>query len=104
LEFLERLAAAKSNRPEHGDARQIYERQVKPTQIDLRRVAAHYAVASLFDAFGHEDRVYCYRVRQDDFETFRAGRAKMAVGAITVTSLITRAEATFAFAVIHLGA
>jgi alpha-amylase/alpha-mannosidase (GH57 family) len=103
LEFLERLAAAKSNRPEHGDARQIYERQVKPTAIDLRRVAAHYAVASLFDAFAHEDRVYCYRVRQDDFETFRAGRAKMAVGAITVTSLITREEAVFEFAVIHLG-
>ena len=103
LEFLEKLAAARSNRPEHGDARQIYERQVKPTQIDLRRVAAHYAVASLFDSFAHEDRVYCYRVRQDDFETFRAGRAKMAVGAITVTSLITREETAFEFAVIHLG-
>ena len=103
LEFLERLADARSNRPEHGDARQIYERQVKPTAIDLRRVAAHYAVASLFDSFAHEDRVYCYRVRQDDFETFRAGRAKMAVGAITVTSLITREEAAFEFAVIHLG-
>jgi hypothetical protein len=76
---------------------------VKPTQIDLRRVAAHYAVASLFDSFAHEDRVYCYRVRQDDFETFRAGRAKMAVGAITVTSLVTREDAVFEFAVIHLG-
>jgi alpha-amylase/alpha-mannosidase (GH57 family) len=103
LEFLERVAAATSNRPEHGDARQIYERQVKPTAINLRRVASHYAVASLFDNFAYEDRVYCYRVRQDDFETFRAGRAKMAVGAITVTSLITREEAAFEFAVIHLG-
>jgi alpha-amylase/alpha-mannosidase (GH57 family) len=103
LEFLQRVAAARSNRPEHGDGRQIYERQVKPTQIDLRRVAMHYAVASLFDSFAHEDRVYCYRVRQDDFETFRAGRAKMAVGAINVTSLITREEAAFEFAVIHLG-
>jgi alpha-amylase/alpha-mannosidase (GH57 family) len=103
LEFLGRVAAARSNRPEHGDARQIYERQVKATQIDLRRVAAHYAVASLFDSFAHEDRVYCYRVRQDDFETLRAGRAKMAVGAITVTSLITREDATYEFAVIHLG-
>lgn len=103
LEFLERLGKAHSNRPEQGDARQIYERQVKPAAVDLRRVAAHYAVASLFDSFAHEDRVYCYRVRQDDFETFRAGRAKMAVGAITVTSLITREEAAFEFAVIHLG-
>jgi len=103
LDFLERVGAARSNRPEHGDGRQIYERQVKPTRIDLRRVAAHYAVLSLFDSFAHEDKVYCYRVRQDDFESFRAGRSKMAAGAITITSLITREEASFEFAVLHLG-
>jgi alpha-amylase/alpha-mannosidase (GH57 family) len=103
LEFLVRIASARSNLPQHGDARQIYEREVKPMRIDLRRVAAHYAVASLFDNFAHDDRVYCYRVRQNDFESFRAGRAKMAVGSITVTSLITREELSFEFAVIHLG-
>jgi len=103
LDFLERLGRARSNLPEHGDGRQIYEREVKPTRLDLRRVAAHYAVASLFDNFNHEDNVYCYRVRQNDFESLRAGRAKMAVGSITVTSLITREEAEYEFTVIHLG-
>ena len=103
LEFLERVAAARSNLPQRGDGRQIYEREVKPMRIDLRRVAAHYAVASLFDNFAHDDRVYCYRVRQNDFESFRAGRARMAIGSITVTSLITREEASFEFTVIHLG-
>lgn len=103
LEFLRRVQGARSNLPQHGDARQIYEREVKPTRLDLRRVAAHYAVASLFDNFTHDDLVYCYRVRQNDFESFRAGRAKMAMGSITVTSLITREEASFDFSVIHLG-
>lgn len=103
LEFLERIGSARSNLPQRGDARQIYEREVKPTRLDLRRVAAHYAVASLFDNFAHEDRVYCYQVRQDDFESFRAGRAKMAIGSITVTSCITREQASFEFTVIHLG-
>ncbi|MBV8543115.1 MAG: DUF3536 domain-containing protein, partial [Acidobacteria bacterium] len=103
LEFLRRIAAAKSNLPQRGDARQIYELEVKPTRLDLRRVAAHYAVASLFDNFAHDDRVYCYRVRQNDFESFRAGRARMAIGSITVISLITREEASFEFTVIHLG-
>jgi len=103
LEFLRRIAAARSNLPQHGDARQIYELEVKPTRLDLRRVAAHYAVASLFDNFAHDDRVYCYRVRQNDFESFRAGRARMAIGSITVTSLVTREEASFEFTVIHLG-
>ncbi|HEX7680073.1 MAG TPA: DUF3536 domain-containing protein [Thermoanaerobaculia bacterium] len=103
LAFLERLASAHSNLPQHGDGRQIYEREVRPVRIDLRRVAAHYAVASLFDNFAHDDRVYCYRVRQNDFESFRAGRARMAIGSITVTSLITREESSFEFTVIHLG-
>ncbi|MEA2337980.1 MAG: hypothetical protein QOE82_1987, partial [Thermoanaerobaculia bacterium] len=103
LEFLRRVASAKSNLPQHGDARQIYELEVKPTRLDLRRVAAHYAVASLFDNFAHDDRVYCYRVRQNDFESFRAGRARMAIGSITVMSLITREEAEYEFTVIHLG-
>ena len=103
LEFLSRVAKAQSNLPNRGDGRQIYEREVKPTRLDLRRVAAHYAVASLFDNFSHEDAVYCYRVRQEDFDMFRAGRAKMAVGAITVTSMITHEVASFDFTVIHLG-
>jgi hypothetical protein len=103
LEFLQRIASARSNLPLRGDARQIYELEVKPTRLDLRRVAAHYAAASLFDNFAHDDRVYCYRVQQNDFESFRAGRARMAIGSITVTSLITREEASFEFAVIHLG-
>jgi alpha-amylase/alpha-mannosidase (GH57 family) len=102
-EFLARIASARSNLAHRGDAGQIYEREVKPTRVDLRRVAAHYAVASLFDNFAHDDRVYCYRVQQTDFESFRAGRARMAIGALTVTSLITHEEASFDFTVIHLG-
>jgi hypothetical protein len=103
LDFLQKVGGARSNLPAQGDARQIYEREVKPMRIDLRRVASHYAVASLFDNFSSEERIYCYRVRQEDFETYRAGRAKMAIGSITVTSMITREEARFEFMVIHLG-
>jgi len=103
LTFLELLAHARSNLAQHGDGRQIYEREVRPVRLDLRRVAAHYAVASLFDNFAHDDRVYCYRVQQNDFETFRAGRARMAIGSIVVTSLITREQESFEFTVIHLG-
>jgi alpha-amylase/alpha-mannosidase (GH57 family) len=103
LDFLNRISKAQSNISSHGDARQIYDHQVKATRLDIRRVASHYAVASLFDNFSHEDLVYCYRVRQEDFDIYRAGRAKMALGWITITSLITRETASYEFAVIHLG-
>ena len=102
-ELLTRLAPAQSNLRDKGTARDIYLTEVAPTRLDLPRVAAHYAVASLFDNFAPEAKVYCYRVTQSDYETDRAGRARMAIGSITVESLITREEARFDFAVLHLG-
>jgi len=102
-ELLIRLAPAQSNLRDKGTAREIYLTEVMPTRLDLSRVAAHYAVASLFDNFAPEAKVYCYRVTQSDYDTDRAGRSRMAVGSITVESLITREEARFDFAVLHLG-
>jgi alpha-amylase/alpha-mannosidase (GH57 family) len=101
-ELLMRLDRARSNLPQHGTARQIYERDVIPMRLDLARVAAHYAVASLFDSFDDEATVYCYRVTRRDLEQQRSGRARMAVARITVASLITREEAEFELSVLHL--
>jgi hypothetical protein len=102
-ELLTRLAPAQSNLRDKGNARDIYLNEVIPTRLDLSRVAAHYAVASLFDNFPPVANVYCYRVTQNDYETDRAGRARMGIGSITVESLITREEARFDFGVLHLG-
>ncbi len=102
-EFVKRIEAAQSNVAENGTARNIYERDVVAARLDLERVAAHYAVASLFDNFDDEARIYCYDVVRRDFDIQRAGRARLAVGAITVRSTITLDEAPFDFAVLHLG-
>jgi alpha-amylase/alpha-mannosidase (GH57 family) len=102
-EFLRIVGDAHSNVPERGTARDIYEREVIPMRVDLERVAAHYAVASLFDNFDDDARIYCYDVIRRDFEIQKAGRARLAVGAITVRSIITCEEAPFDFAVLHLG-
>ncbi len=102
-EFLRILAGAQSNLAERGTARDIYEGEVLPMRIDLERVASHYAVASLFDTFDDEARIYCYEVTRRDFEIQKAGRARLAIGAINVRSLITFEEAPFDFAILHLG-
>ncbi|HEX3581722.1 MAG TPA: DUF3536 domain-containing protein, partial [Thermoanaerobaculia bacterium] len=102
-DFMERLAPAMSNLPDRGSARDIYERDVLPTRLDLARVASHYAVASLFDHFDDDADVYCYRVQRHDFDVFRAGRARMAIASITVMSMITRETQSYSFAVLHLG-
>lgn len=101
--FLERLAPAQSNVPQHGSGRDIYETDVQPTRLDLSRVAAHYAVASLFDNFDDDADVYCYRVFRHAFAIHKAGRARLAIGTVTVRSQITHEQADFDFAVLHLG-
>ena len=101
--FLERLEPAQSNVPEHGSGRDIYLADVLPTRLDLSRVAAHYAVASLFDNFDDDATVYCYHVFRHAFAIHKAGRARLAIGTITVRSRITHEQADFDFAVLHLG-
>jgi alpha-amylase/alpha-mannosidase (GH57 family) len=102
-EFADRLEPSVSNVPERGTARRIYEEEVIPSRLDLARVAAHYAVLSLFDTFDDEERLYCYEVVRHGFEIHKAGRTRLAIGSITVRSLITCEIASFELAALHLG-
>jgi alpha-amylase/alpha-mannosidase (GH57 family) len=101
--FIERLAASRSNVAERGTAREIYEREVSPARLDLTRVAAHYAVLSLFDTFDDQTRIYCYEVMRRDLEIHKSGRVRLAVGSIQVRSTITHETAWFELAALHLG-
>jgi alpha-amylase/alpha-mannosidase (GH57 family) len=101
--LLSRLERAHSNVLGRGTGRQIYEREVIPATLDLSRVAAHYAVLSLFDTFDVEARIYCYEVVRRDLEIHKAGRARLAIGSIEVRSIITRESASFELAALHLG-
>jgi hypothetical protein len=102
-QFLERLEQAKSNIPEHGDGRRIFEKFVKPAMVDLLTVGAHYAVSSLFEDYQVQDRIFCYTVDREDYRLAEAGKARLAVGRIQVTSDITWNSAALSFAVLHLG-
>jgi alpha-amylase/alpha-mannosidase (GH57 family) len=102
-ELMQRLERADSNVPERGNGSEIYSREVVPARLDLSRVAAHYAVLSLFDTFDVDAHIYCYSVTRRDLEIHKAGRARLAVGAIEVRSIITHETASFEFAALHLG-
>jgi hypothetical protein len=102
-EFLARLAHAKSNLPEHGDGAQIYEKFVKPTMVDLHKVAAHYAISSMFQPDGGNERIYCYSAKREDFRTFDTGRMRMALGRSRFTSEVTQDSSELTFGVIHFG-
>jgi alpha-amylase/alpha-mannosidase (GH57 family) len=101
--FLDRLAAAKSNIPGHGDGRAIYEKFVKPAMVDRKKVAAHYALRSLFEPYADEERVYCYKVRREDEERLDAGRSKLVIGRARIKSEITQESEILSFGALHMG-
>jgi alpha-amylase/alpha-mannosidase (GH57 family) len=101
--FLSLLESAKSNLPEHRDGRHIYEKFVKPTMVDLHKVGAHYAVSSLFENYGDSAEIYCYQVEREDYRLLPAGKKRLALGRVRITSEITRESADVTFGVLHFG-
>lgn len=102
-DFLETLARATSNLPEHKNGAEVYQKFVKPAMVDLMRVGAHYAVSSLFEDYAESSQVYSYMAHRQFFNRREAGRQKMAIGKATLRSRITWAEGAIGFAVLHLG-
>jgi alpha-amylase/alpha-mannosidase (GH57 family) len=102
-QFMEHLSRAHSNIPQMGDGRRIFERFVKPSGLDLEKVAAHYAISSLFKDYPAEAAIFCYSASRQAYDNAEAGKAKLAVGRVTIASNITRETATFHFGVLHFG-
>ena len=102
-EFLQHLARAKSNLPEHGDGAKIYEKWVKPAVIDIERVGGHYAISSLFESYPDKTRIYCYDVERLRYSVEAEGKIRLATGCARFRSAITEESADLDFTVLHLG-
>ncbi|HEV3511131.1 MAG TPA: DUF3536 domain-containing protein [Candidatus Sulfotelmatobacter sp.] len=102
-EFEQQLAKAKSNLPEHADGARIYEKWVKPAVVDIKRVAAHYAISSLFESYPDKARIYCYEVERLRYALDAEGKMRLATGSAQFRSAITTESADLDFSVLHLG-
>jgi alpha-amylase/alpha-mannosidase (GH57 family) len=102
-EFLNRLEMVRSNIPEFGNGRGIYEHFVRPAMLDLPGVAAHYAISSFFEGYEQSGSIYSYRARLRDVNVVEREKVKLAAGTVVITSLITHAQLDFDFAVVHAG-
>ncbi|MBD2101713.1 DUF3536 domain-containing protein [Leptolyngbya sp. FACHB-261] len=102
-EFVERLKTAPSNVEHFGSGEQVYHHLVKPFQVSLEQVAAHYAISSLFNSYPRDHQLYCYQVHQGDYQLASMGSLTLAVGQIQLVSEITGESADLMFAVLHLG-
>jgi hypothetical protein len=102
-DFLQRLERARSNVKSQGSGRDLYDRHVRPARVDLAKVAAHFAVSSLFQDYPNPAKVYCYAVERENGRTLRAGQARLLVGKASLTSERTGKTGLFAFGVLHFG-
>jgi len=100
-EFLKRLESAPSN--VFKDGREVFEKFVQPTRVDLLRVGAHYAVSSLFEKYPITSRIYCYTVEQIETDRQDAGKLKLAIGRSHITSGLTLTKKDIEYVAIHLG-
>ena len=100
--FGDRLARARSNLAELGNGRDIYEKFVRPARVGWERVGAHYAVSSIFANYPERASIYCYETEQKSFQAFDAGKAKLAVGRVSLTSQITLESTDLSFGVLHI--
>jgi alpha-amylase/alpha-mannosidase (GH57 family) len=101
--FLNVLANAHSNIAEHGSGADIYRKWVKPAIVDLPAVGAHYAISSMFEAYADQNSIYSYAVDVLDHHEEVAGRARMAVGRVKITSRVTCETADVTFGALHFG-
>jgi alpha-amylase/alpha-mannosidase (GH57 family) len=101
--FLAKLAEAKSNIPEHNNGARIYEKFVKPAMVDIPRLAAHYAIRSVFEDYGDRASIYSYVAERQEYRRADAGKMKLVTGRARFTSRITQESANFQFGVLHLG-
>jgi alpha-amylase/alpha-mannosidase (GH57 family) len=101
--FLEKLELAKSNIPEHQNGRVIYEKFVKPAIVDRIKVAAHYALSSLFTSYPDHGHVYCYAVNREDLQITEAGRARLILGRAQIISDITQESERLSFGAVYMG-
>lgn len=102
-EVLALLSRARSNRPEMGTGRNLYEKNVRPNLVTFESITAHYCINGLFESYPERTKLYCYDVERRAYLSRLAGKTRLVVGTSRLTSTITRAGATLDFAVLHLG-
>ncbi|MEW6116429.1 MAG: DUF3536 domain-containing protein [Nitrospirota bacterium] len=95
------LEKAPSNYDAHGA--ETYKRLVIPSKIDLTRVAAHYAIASLFRDDPSHMNIYNFNVESSPYQRVKTGKFTFAAGVARAADDFTWEQTVKCFAVLHLG-
>lgn len=83
--FLSPLSEAKSNLPEMGNGKQVYERLVKPRGVTLEKVVNHFAISSVVDAGEKEKKIYSFQIDRKNYERLGKDHGLLVLGQVKVT-------------------
>jgi alpha-amylase/alpha-mannosidase (GH57 family) len=98
--FVEYLSRAKSNLPEMGDGKQVYQTLVKPSSVTLEKVVNHFAVSSFFAGEEKERKIFSYRTEVLKYEKMKRDDRLLVLGQVRVTSEIISETKEFLFGLI----
>ena len=99
--FLDILSEAKSNIPEYGNGKNIFERFVKPSIVTIKQIASLWALSSLYQDFDDEENVYCYTITRKAYKKVQKGLSTFVVGHIEIQSKITLQKSNVMFALMQ---
>jgi hypothetical protein len=100
-EFIELLRAAPSLI--EGDGAVVYDKFVKPSRMDLKRVGAHHALLSLFESRHEPSKFYCYSFYNQERNPLTLGKMRLVTGTSRIQSDLTRDDTGIGSAVLDLG-
>lgn len=103
--FLSILQKAKSNIASFGNGKDIYERWVKPSVIDINQIAAQYAIETSFkeDFDSNEvQQLYCYTIKKSSFDKYSNSSGNLFLGKAQITSNITLEQKEVCFVALQI--
>ncbi len=100
--FIERLQAIPSNIDIYENGANIYEALIKPNILNFERVAAHYAVSSLFEDYSEDCEIFCFSAKNKMNQKHEKDRCRLSLGKVLIRSNITYDQRALCYAVIHI--
>jgi alpha-amylase/alpha-mannosidase (GH57 family) len=100
---LEELGRARSNRPEEGTGRDIWDRYVVPSRVDPGRVVAHLALTDVLGGDDPGDELAGFAVEHVVDEAVDRGGVAIVAGVMALTHRRTRRVTRWAYGAIRLG-
>jgi alpha-amylase/alpha-mannosidase (GH57 family) len=103
-EFEDRLAEAPCSRRNCANGKEVYQKMVIPSRVELHRVAAHVAINLLFgDYIEGDNEIHCYVTNTRDYLQLELGIQKLSIGRTAIRSKILMTDREIDHIVLYFG-